>query len=24
MFPYLTTPLPGNLNPAPTDGTTYP
>ena len=24
MFPYLTTPLPGNLNPAPAAGTTYP
>lgn len=23
-FPYLTTPLPGNLNPAPATGTTYP
>jgi len=23
-FPYLTTPLPGNLNPPPAAGTTYP
>ena len=23
-FPYLTTPLPGNLNPAPAAGATYP